>query len=177
MEPVDLPPLSLVPLPRRQDDRREDGTFKPGAGGKHPHFMDDSVRRKILTFIQAGANWSVAARAAGINRQRLHDWRKRANDGEEPYATFMAEVDQAEAECEVRLASSFAIAALTDYRAARDLLRVRFRERWDVGSPAELGVDAEELIEPRDDIEHMSEMLAAYEEAGIVPKQVVAEGE
>lgn len=165
----EIPPLALVPLPVRQKRRKTGGRFEPGEGGRDPQFVDDTIRRRILTFVQAGANYSVAARSAGIDRRRVSDWIKWGKEGREPYATFLSEIEVAEAFAEVRLVGIWSKHAETDYRAARDLLKVRFRERWS-DQPVE-SVDATELAEPIETIDQLSEVYAALEEAGQLPQQ------
>lgn len=175
--PRDLPPLTLVPLPKRSEQRREDGTFGEGNRGTDPHFFDDQIRLRILTFIQAGANYAQAARAAGINRQRIHDWMRRgreAKEGDEAYVIFLEEIETAEAFAEMRLLGLVSAHAKTDWRAGMAMLKARWPERWArEGQDADPGFDREELVRPKDDIEHLSEVMAAYEEADIVPGRVV----
>jgi hypothetical protein len=170
MDVPDLPPIGeLVPLPRTWKEERgpNGGQWAEGSGGRDPGFMQDEVRRSILTYITAGAHYGVACKAAGIGRSTFKEWRRRAAAGDEPYATFWQEVEEAEAKAEVRLVAIWSQHAMQDYRAARDLLRVRAPERWNVNHVTEQVPDQPEIAEPIEDIQHLSEILAAYEEAGV----------
>lgn len=151
-----------------KNEHRADGKWEAGAGGKDPLFVSEpAVRQRLLTFIQAGMHYRAAARATGIGRNTLSEWKRRGLLGEEPYAQFWGEVETAEAFSEARLVTIWSGHAAHDYRAARDLLRVRFPERWNINHVSSGEVEQPELEKPRDDIEQMSEIMAAYEEAGI----------
>ena len=84
--------------------------------------------------IASGAAFKVAANAGGISEPTLHNWIKRGKQGEEPYALFMAEVNEARAVCEVELITLIRRAAIEgsagEWRAAAWLLGRKFPERW-----------------------------------------------
>lgn len=162
----------LVELPRRERDsgRRGNGTFTDGGGGgREPTFMDEQLRRRILAYVQAGMMWRIAARACGIPASTAREWARRAKAGDEPYATFIDEVREYEAIGEAQLVASVAVAARRDPNLALKMLRIRFRERW-----AEDRIEAEDeddvvVDEPLTTVEHLSEVVAALEEAGQSP--------
>jgi hypothetical protein len=84
----------------------------------------------ICASISSGNYLWVAAKTAGISRDTLQDWKRRGAEGEQPYARFLADFDQAEINCEAALVKKWHDAAPADWRAARDLLARRFPERW-----------------------------------------------
>lgn len=164
----DLPgPSNLRPLPAKRSKRRANGQYET-RGDQQPAFMRDEVRGRILAYIQAGTSWAVAARAVGITKQTFYEWAKRAREGDEPYVSFIAEVEEYEAICEAQLVATIAIAARRDPNVAFKLLRTRFPERWNENR-VEVTQDVVELDEPHDTLEHLSEVAAAMEEAGFTP--------
>lgn len=170
IDPDDLPPLNLVALPQRNKQRRSNGTFDEGAQGHGPRFEEqEEVRVRILNFLRAGATRAISARAAGVSRHSMGEWVKKGKDGVEPYATFLDEMEQAEAFAEVRLVGLWSAAAVTNYQAARDLLKVRFRERWNVDVDTPPGVSEGEVPEPTTNLEQLSQVMAALEEAELRP--------
>ena len=84
--------------------------------------------------IATGAALEVAARAGGITAPTLHNWMKRGEQGEEPYAQFRLEVEEARAVSEVELITLMRRAAVEgsagEWRAAAWLLGRKFPERW-----------------------------------------------
>lgn len=172
------PPLNLVPLPWAENKRREDGTFEEGASGKPPRFVTEpEIRTKMIQFVQLGAPRIQAAAAVGVPHRTFAGWRARAKDGDEPYVTFFDEIDQAEAFAEMRLMALWSNAAPTSWQAAAKFLSVRFRSRWSEDAPPIADAGDLDLLAPIEDVEHLSEIMAAYEEAGIVPEGHVVEAE
>lgn len=168
MDDLTPPPLNLVPLPRKERKRRSDGTFEEG--GKPPRFVTEpEIREKMIQFIQLGAMRTQAAAAVGVPYRTFAEWRARAKDGDEPYALFFDEIDQAEAFAEMRLVALWSNQAPTSWQAAAKLLSVRFRSRWNEDAPAIAEGGDIDVLAPIEDVEHLSEIMAAYEEAGIVP--------
>jgi hypothetical protein len=102
------------------------------AGGKvgRPIALTARVQRTVCRMVSAGNYLNVACSAAGISTDALSVWRKKGAAGEEPYAAFLAELQQAELDCESALVKKWHDAAPDDWRAARDLLARRFPDRW-----------------------------------------------
>lgn len=73
-----------------------------GSPGRHA-LLTDLVQEKILQAVRAGATREGAARHARIGRSTLQVWLRRGEDGEEPYASFLARVREAEGGIEVRM--------------------------------------------------------------------------
>lgn len=163
-----------IPIKRGRSPR---GTFVTGEpnGGRVPLIVaEPKVREQIIKFVQLGARRTQACAAVGVHRKTLIEWTKKGKEGREPWASFMADLDEAEAYAEMRLLSLWSTHAQTNWQAARDLLKVRFRERWsDEAAVAEVETIA--VAEPETGVEHLSEMMAAFEEAGRAPQ--IAKGD
>jgi len=101
----------------------------PGKIGP-PTKLTASVQKTVCRMVRSGNYLKVACAAAGISTDALSNWRKKGAAGEEPYAAFLAELQQAELDCESALVKKWHDAAPDDWRAARDLLARRFPDRW-----------------------------------------------
>jgi hypothetical protein len=104
----------------------------PKVGGKvgRPIELTARVQKTVCRMVRAGNYLKVACAAAGISTDALSNWRKKGATGEEPYAAFLGELEQAELDCESALVKKWHDAAPDDWRAARDLLARRFPDRW-----------------------------------------------
>jgi helix-turn-helix protein len=58
--------------------------------------MTDPEKAKIIQALRAGTPAKYACMAVGITYKTLSNWRKQAEEGREPYATFINEVERAE---------------------------------------------------------------------------------
>jgi hypothetical protein len=76
-----------------------------------PTSLTDAAKALVLSHVRDGNYRETAAAAAGIHRTTLRNWEKRGEEGEEPFASFMTELQRAEAEAE--------IAALARIRSAQ----------------------------------------------------------
>lgn len=165
----DRPNLRALPSGRRTTPRtKRVGSIPVPGPGRKPMFVDPDVEARILQFVQLGASWTRAAMAAGVSHKALYDWRRKANEGQEPYVAFMAKVDRAEAECEMRLVAMYHQAIPGDARGIERFLRTRFPERWNPDRMEVIDVEEIDLDEPITTVEHLSEVVAALEEAGLV---------
>jgi hypothetical protein len=103
-----------------------------------PTSLTPEVQATIVEHVRAGNYRSVAAAAAGVHRNRLAEWEKRGESGEEPYAGFACALQKAEAEAEVELLAEIRAAQSgTPGVSAADLwttkawiLERRFAARW-----------------------------------------------
>jgi len=95
-----------------------------------PCKLTPAVQQKVCDAIRMGNFLTVAARAAGISMDTLQRWRHLGEEGRQPFASFIVALQEAETDCETRLVQIMYEAAPTDYRAARDMLQRRFKERW-----------------------------------------------
>jgi hypothetical protein len=71
--------------------------------GRPPTIEDPAVQEIILEAIRAGNYRQTAVAAAGMHRNSLYHWEKRAEEGVEPYASFMARMSIEEAKAEIAL--------------------------------------------------------------------------
>lgn len=102
-----------------------DPTRKPG----RPLLLTDDpdVRRRILESVRLGLSYDDAAKSARVGPSTFQEWRARGRTGEEPFATFLAEVEEAEAEGVEELFQRVTAAAAEDWRAAAWVLGARHR--------------------------------------------------
>jgi len=99
--------------------------------------LTPEVQRRIVASLRAGNYANVAAQAAGIAEPTFYRWMEKGEDkGEENipewehYREFRESVTRAQTEAEETLVKRWAKHAITDWRAARDLLARRHPERW-----------------------------------------------
>lgn len=77
-----------------------------------------------------GLPWKACAGAAGIHHTTLLKWRTKGEDGEEPYAALVADVEKAEAESIHDLLSRIEAAATETWQAAAWLLERRYPREY-----------------------------------------------
>lgn len=94
--------------------------------------LTPEMQQRIVDAITAGNYLDTAASYAGIARSTLHDWLKRgrAKEAEEPFASFVAAVDEAMGKAETRFVALIAEAAKTTWTAGAWWLERRYPERW-----------------------------------------------
>ncbi len=66
-----------------------------------PSKLTPETQAAIVASIEAGNYRVTAAAAAGVHRNRLAEWEKRGESGEEPYASFACALQKAEAKAEM----------------------------------------------------------------------------
>lgn len=89
------------------------------------------ITAKVCEAIRAGVHLDVAARYAGIGEATFHRWMARGRKASSgPLREFADAVDKAERDAEVALVVLWRKEAAKDWKAARDLLERRFRDRW-----------------------------------------------
>jgi len=64
--------------------------------------LDDQLTERLLTAIKLGSYIEHACYYAGINSSTFRMWRKKAEQGIEPYKSFWIEVTKAESEAIIR---------------------------------------------------------------------------
>ena len=58
--------------------------------------MSEEDKAAMIRALRAGTPAKYACQAVGISWKTLSNWRERAEEGEEPYASFISEVERAE---------------------------------------------------------------------------------
>lgn len=92
--------------------------------------FNPEIGKKIVSVVQAGNTREVACASAGISMSVFTHWAKLAMDGEEPFMSFMEQLDQAEAGLEAVLVAIIRQKAQEDPHVAFKLLERRFPQRW-----------------------------------------------
>jgi hypothetical protein len=67
-----------------------------------PTKLDDLLAKRICDSVAAGNTRRCAAQAAGIAYSTLKEWVRRGDEGEEPFAAFLARLEKADGEAEER---------------------------------------------------------------------------
>lgn len=99
--------------------------------GGRPTLFTPEVQAKIIGFIRLGAYIETAARAAGISRPTFQEWMKRGGKGEEPFAGFIAAIEKAMGESEVKDLAHLENAAKNgNWQAAAWRLERRFPKKY-----------------------------------------------
>lgn len=103
-----------------------------------PTSLTPDVQAAIVEAIEAGNYRSTAAAAAGVHRNRMAEWEKRGEAGEEPYASFACALQTAEAKAEMSLVAELrhaepgipTVRGADLWQAKAWLLERRFASRW-----------------------------------------------
>lgn len=127
---------TLAPPAEPADEPRDTGNLGdldslPAVPSKgQPLKLTAKVSKIICDAIRAGNYPSVACRAAHISLDSLARWRKRGAAGEEPFAQFLRDLQQAEDDHEVAAVKAVHRAGKQDWRAHLEILSRRHPERW-----------------------------------------------
>jgi hypothetical protein len=97
--------------------------------GRPPKFSPE-VAKLICDLVRAGNFLNRAARTAGISVDTLANWRERGATGELPFATFLADLEKAELDCEAWHVLNWRNQAPQDWRASKEFLARRYPELW-----------------------------------------------
>jgi hypothetical protein len=108
---------------------RKPSELDPPQPGRPTRYSEE-LGDKICALIAAGVPMRLAARAHGIGRSTLYDWRQAGDAGLPPYAAFVAKLDLALARVETTLTVSLTSAARKDWRAAAWWLERRRPQRY-----------------------------------------------
>jgi hypothetical protein len=103
-----------------------------------PTSLTPEVQAAIIAAISAGNYRSTAAAAAGVHRNRMAEWEKRGESGEEPYASFACALQTAEAQAEVKLLAEIrsaqagvpGVSGADLWQAKAWVMERRFASRW-----------------------------------------------
>lgn len=99
------------------------------------------IAQKIVSVVQAGNTREVAFAAAGISKTVAGVWAKLAANGEEPFASFVEQLDKTEASLEAVLVAIIRQKAQEDPNVAFRLLERRFPQRWAPGAQPTVSVN------------------------------------
>lgn len=114
-----------------------------------PFRFDETTASKIITFLRAGAFIETAAQAAGISKQTLYNWLRKAaaEDAHPRLAKWGKDVEEAQALAEIAMMGVIGNAAQTGvWQAAAWHLERKFPERW--GRREEVKVSGKEDGDP-----------------------------
>lgn len=67
-----------------------------------PTKLDDIRAKKICNALAAGHSYAAAARAANVDEHTIQNWMARGRSGEEPFLTFLGQVEAANQAAEDR---------------------------------------------------------------------------
>ena len=100
-----------------------------------PTKLTEARTKKILKYLADCVPESTSATLSGINSATYFRWKSTGKAQQEagesgPCRDFYERVTEAVAEAEATLAASFSHAALTDWKAAKSMLALRFPDRW-----------------------------------------------
>lgn len=96
-----------------------------------PTALTAEVAAEILRIVRAGNFRATAMRACGLSKNVIRNWEKRGEEGEEPYASFVEELQIAEANSEVDLVALVRSADSISGAAHHiQMLERRFGDRW-----------------------------------------------
>jgi hypothetical protein len=92
-----------------------------------PSKLTPELQSYLLKMLRAGVHPETACKVEGIALSTFYEWRKRGEDGEDPYAEFLFESTRASALVIGRLEHEIVKAAAHDWRAGAYVLSKRMR--------------------------------------------------
>jgi hypothetical protein len=108
---VDIPDMTL-----QQSDRRV--------------VYNRVLHERLCAMVAVGVPIATACQAESINRSTYYEWRKRGQAGEQPFATFWADMQASLARAEASVVQRVTSASLDDWRAGAWYLERRFPQRY-----------------------------------------------
>ncbi len=138
-----------------------------------PLLLDARVHDRLVRAVRLGLSWDDAAKAARISTATLHEWRARGRQREEPFATLVDDLEEAEAEGAEEMFRRIVDASEEDWRAAAWVLGARHKyvkpnEVKHTGAVATVSVDGD------GDPALRAQVLAVLGAHGYVPPDRVA---
>lgn len=98
--------------------------------GPEPMLPGGPEAEAVLGAIRAGNYIHTACMAAGLSEKTFRTWIRKGKLGEEPFASFWAEMRQAVAQAEVTRLRLVEAASLVNWQAAAWMLERRNHKRW-----------------------------------------------
>lgn len=103
--------------------------------------FSQETAQKILSVLQAGNTREIACASAGITAATLARWATYAARGDEPFASFIDQLDKVEAGLEAVLVAIIRQKAQDDPHLAFKLLERRFPQRWAPGATPAVNIN------------------------------------
>ena len=130
-----------------------------------PLKLTKELQDRVCSYLRAGNYIETACKAAGIVKETLYRWLKRAAAGDgEPFEGFREAVEAAQAQAEVRGVALVSKAGQEDWRAAAWMLERKFPKRWGTIQRHEIGLSDEDKQETAATI--LSAFYGGGDEAG-----------
>jgi transposase len=103
-----------------------------------PTSLTPELHARIVKMVRDGNFRTTALKACGLSKNVIRNWEKAGEEGREPYAAFMADLQQAEAESETELLSEVrnarpqvvGVSGPDLWQARLAVLERRFPNRW-----------------------------------------------
>jgi transposase len=116
--------------------------YVPPATGNHSLITDTVAVTEFLDAVSKGNYIETACKAAGISKQTVYQWLKRAEHGETPFTAFRDALEKAEAKAELEVLETVRKAGQAGpqyWPASMTLLERRHPEKWGKRQDAESG--------------------------------------
>lgn len=133
-----------------------------------PTKLTKDIQEQLVKIIEQGNYRTVACKAVGLHPNTFRKW---MNADGQPYMSFRAAIERAEARCEVEVVSLLREQIAGNYRAGLEFLGRKFPQRWaskafsgdldENGQPASRPIQSAVLVVPAeiDDIHEWSRKL------------------
>jgi hypothetical protein len=90
-----------------------------------PTKLTPEMQAEICKTLGAGVDIETACLREGVGRSTYYDWKKRADEGEEPFATFVVECERVMATVETAVTVTILKAAKVNWQAGAWWLRFK----------------------------------------------------
>lgn len=84
----------------------------------------------VAESVRKGAHPEVAAAARGVGEKQFSKWMDLATRNKSRYLPLLKAIRRAQAECELEMATVLYLNGCEDPRYAKDMLTLRYRDRW-----------------------------------------------
>lgn len=127
--------------------------------------LDAEITARFCDAVRLGCSYKLASKAAGISESTFGNWQRRSKTGEEPFVSFMAEVERAESDHAQACLESIMAARDTDWKAGAWMMERRhgYVRREEVSGP-DGGPVQIETADPKVILEEMIGRMAKREQ-------------
>jgi hypothetical protein len=140
-----------------------------------PSKLTPKIRKQLCELIGQGHYLEIACKASGLDYTTFRRWMVRGQEEEEgPYRQFCDAVNGAQAQAEVTILNHWLKQVPRDWKACRDLLERRFRDRWSRNDKVELSGNVNLTNDIDSDIDRL---LAQLGTGSQVPAEVETPGQ